>query len=134
MNRISLAELNLLESEHNFSLPYELKEFLCLGDLKLEKRNVRLKDGAWESETKLHGFYSTLEGIKSSFDNLSEPWWPDGYISFAYDEGGEAFCVCIKPEKAGQIYYFMSDCIGEDPEDAMLFVSNSFTEFLNSLE
>lgn len=134
MDRITFGELSSLECEYNISLPDEIKEFLCSGNLDLNKRTVHLESGSWKSEIRVHGLYSTLNGLKSSLDWLSESWWPEGYVAFGYDEGGESFCVCIKPDKLGQIFYFMSDCIGDDSEDSMLFVSNSLSEFISSLE
>ena len=60
----------------------------------------------------------TINDVRTALDWLSEEWFPKGYIPFAYDEGGESFCVGIE----------------DNPEDAMLFVSSDLSAFFNSLE
>lgn len=132
--RITIEKMKALEAEYEVTIPEEIKKLLCDGEIDRSRRKVHLKYGEWEDETFLHGLYSTVNDVRTALDWLSEEWFPNGYIPFAYDEGGESFCVGVKPDNYGAIFLFMSDSIEDNPEDAMLFVSSDLSAFFNSLE
>lgn len=129
-------DLVMLEAEYGFEFPDELKSF-CLqyNGGKPQKRKVYLKDGEWESSTRFHGFYSIKDEFEKALkDVLYESWWIKGMIPFGYDEGGEYFCFSTRSCDYGYIYYFMSECIDEEnPENAYMKVSESFSQFINEM-
>src|SRR5688572_11467496 len=54
---------------------------------------------------------------------------PGGFVPFAYDGGGNPFCINLEAgQKYGHIYFCRFD--GPDPE----LIAESFTDLLNSLE
>ena len=106
--RITIEKMKALEAEYEVTIPEEIKKLLCDGEMDRSRRKVHLKYGEWEDETFLHGLYSTVNDVRTALDWLYEEWFPNGYIPFAYDEGGESFCVGVKPDNYGTIFLFIS--------------------------
>ncbi len=131
-----IGDLIELEAEYDFIFPDELKLFYSqYNGGKPRKRAVCLQEGDWRSSTRFHGFYSIKLAFEKALKNVYfEEWWIKGFIPFGYDEGGETFCFSTRTHDYGCIYYFMSDCIDdENPENAFLKVSESFSQFINNM-
>lgn len=133
--KICIDDLVELETKYNFRFPNDLKSFyIQYNGGKLQKREVYLQDGDWESSTVFHGFYTIKNKLSKKLEDTKEDWWIKGLIPFGYDEGGEDFCFSTRKFDYGCIYYFMSDCLDdENPENALLKVSENFTQFINEM-
>lgn len=134
--KASIDDLTELEQKYDFIFPDDLKLFYTqYNGGKPRKKQVYLQDGDWESSTRFHGFYSINVDFEKALNNVyNEDWWIKGFIPFGYDEGGETFCFSTRAYDYGYIYYFMSDCIDdENPEDAFVKVSESFSQFINNM-
>ena len=133
--KICIDDLVELERKYNFRFPDDFKSFyLQYNGGKPKRREVYLQDEDWESSTSFHGFYTIKSRLEKKLEDIYEDWWIRGLIPFGYDEGGEDFCFSTRDFDYGCIYYFMSDCLDdENPENALVKVSESFTQFINEM-
>ncbi len=130
-----IDDLAELEKEYKFRFPNDFKSFyLQYNGGKPKRREVCLQDGNWKSSTRFHSFYTIKSELANKLKDIYEDWWIKGLIPFGYDEGGEDFCFSTRDSDYGCIYYFMSDCLDDEaPENALIKVSESFTQFINDM-
>ncbi|WP_457649305.1 SMI1/KNR4 family protein [Profundibacter sp.] len=131
-----------LEEKIPSKLPKEYVSFLV-------KRGVGILDGSYDiqgTDLEIHNFLTFPENQR---DTLSLDFYigafsnrvPSDCIPIAYDSGGNVFCIGLKGENRGAVYYcdreFEYDEEDETEETrAQKFtkVSNSFSDFLSRLE
>lgn len=90
--------------------------------------------------TTVNTFYSLkYEGfgkIEDTYVNLvlSEKYLPTGIVIFATDDGGNFFCLSVRENDYGKVYYFNNDHFDKtNPETAMTLLENGFTDFIAHL-
>ena len=128
--RITKEEMLKLTETYSIHFPDEYVLYLTSSEETPKGKQVHIQEGQWSTDAVIHGFYSTAKELTEAIDLLEEDWWPNGYIAFAYDEGGNYFCISTKRENFGNIFYFLTDSIESDPEDALIRVCDSFSAFL----
>jgi hypothetical protein len=137
---LAKLDLDLLEQKLGFNLPAEYKDFLLLhngghpekdcyptNNMNLEGANI-----AW--------FYAFYDG---EYENLlkeverHENIIPKDFIPIGRGSGGNEICLGISGCDMGKLYFFITS-LGIDENDIpfpnnMYLISNTFTDFINSL-
>ena len=121
------------EAEYQISFPQDYMQYCLAPGKALKGKQVHLQVGSWESSAIVHGVYLSKKDLNDAIEMQKESWWPKGYLPFAYDEGGEYFCISTNTEDFGVVYYFASDSIEDEPEDALIRVSACFADFLDQI-
>ena len=129
--RITNEEMHNLAETYQIHFPGEYVSYLTNSEETPKGKWVHIQEGQWSTDAVIHGFYSTAKDLTEAIELLEEDWWPKGYIAIAYDEGGNYYCISTKKEDFGSIFYFLTDSIEEDPEDALIRVCDSFSAFIN---
>lgn len=90
--------------------------------------------------TTVNTFYSLkYEGfgkIEDTYENLvlAEKYLPSGLVVFATDDGGNFFCVSVREEDYGKVYYFNNDHYDViKPEAALTLLEDAFADFIAHL-
>lgn len=60
------------------------------------------------------------------------PEFPRGHIPFAYDDTGDYFLYCVKPDSFGKIMFNQHEYFGDD-DRFVVFLAPTLREFINSL-
>lgn len=90
-----------------------------------------------EGETRIHGMLGIHDGpeycrIESNFgDNNSTR--KTGLLAFAYDQGGNDFCICLLPKHYGEVYFYDHESSYADDIVTLIKIADSFDCFIESL-
>lgn len=59
---------------------------------------------------------------------------PTWLIPFADEEGGNLFCFSVREKDKGAIYYYTHEFeFGDNPENHIVYLTQSLFDFINSL-
>lgn len=124
--KISKSELNEFINEYKLNLPKDYCEHIL-------KHNGGAPVAEFFNSLQISYFYAIKYGeedetLESTIDMIQDVL-PKNYFPFAYDGGGNQFCISLNDNNFGKIYYCPMDMGDIEPE----FLINSFTEFLDNL-
>lgn len=139
---LSEAELNETASLLNIKLPGELKaHYLRFNGGIPEKncwwvddyvyyeiarfRSVKYKNGVVSDEK-----FATLEN--TYLNRVKDGILPPNYLSFAYDHGGNYFCINLDNNDIVIIFFDLGEIIGNP--DAIRVLTNGFNHFVDELK
>jgi cell wall assembly regulator SMI1 len=87
----------------------------------------------------IHDFLvvNSKDGL-ASFETHGRLWFSNEYfpkwlLPFAYDHGGEYFCVSIRPSDFGAVFFHDSEH-SDDPRREVVFLAPTFDGFLTQLK
>lgn len=132
---LTQEELCRLETEAEFSLPSDLRKFYAQHNGGIPEKKKFSKNELLYS---VHKFIPILsqagEDLKTIYSEmvLEDNVFHINCIPFAIDEGGEYFLYSMDEESFGKIFFFDSDYF-DDPDESLILLSDSFTDFLTSL-
>lgn len=124
-NKISIDELNSIESEMGVVFPEYFKDFYAYNNGGyLEANRVDVNGSIYS----INGFNSFKYG-KLTIEKLYGGLYTDcielkGMVPFAYDDGGDMYLLSTKQSDYDHVYIWHMD-----PKE-LLFVSYSFRDFL----
>ena len=125
-NSISLNDIIEFEKSYNLKLPEEY-----INHILQENGGYPEKDEC--EDCVIASFYSIKYGrnnVAEVIHNLQtiENVLPKDLFPFAYDQGGNDFCISLAKEDYGKIYIWYHDTGGEKK-----FLANSFDDFMSKL-
>lgn len=125
--KITISELATFEQETGLNLPESYKKHI----LKYNGGSPEEKD--YFQEKIIAHFYPIRYGkytLEKSYKMMKDSL-PQYFLNFAYDPGGNPFCLNLKNGiDYGKVYY----CAMDEGEVIPEFMANSFQEFMNGLE
>ncbi len=134
-NNRKISEQNLanFKDKYKLDIPQDYANFL------LEYNGGQTIKNKYPSESGtylIHEFYSVLNGsllLEDCIESIQivEQTLPDYLLPFAIDEGGNQFCIGVKPFNWGKIHIYYLD-IG-DSDDSEVYLDNSFESFISKL-
>src|SRR5664279_2700937 len=80
--------------------------------------------------------YNGFGNLENTYKNLAllERYFPLGIVPFALDDGGNLFCISVRENNFGKVYYFNNNHYDAgDEESALTFLENTFTNFIETL-
>lgn len=134
-DKVSLEKIKEFETKYNINLPIQYREFLLEYNGGNVKPNV-FKISDEEGETAVNTLYGL--GIAEHYDELSNVFDSlygeicEEFISIGDDSGGNQICLGIEGNYLGKIY-LLHDVEEIEEMNNMIFISNSFNDFLNDL-
>lgn len=128
--KVEKGELEELEELLGERLPQEIKEHYIKYNGGYPKFSKHTDIEGEEYEV---NYFLTVKGYRgiSSVKELLRDVIPTRLIPFADEEGGDLFCISVRGEDIGEIYYYNHE---DDGEESVTKISNSFKEFFNNLE
>ncbi|KAB1158919.1 SMI1/KNR4 family protein [Tenacibaculum aiptasiae] len=123
--RITIKELDLFTESFNLNLPEEYKKHILKYNGGYPEDNYFQGKGINYFHSIKYGEYGSLEDTLKRISDVL----PDNFFPFAYDEGGNQFCISLRKEDYGKIYFCPMDMGEVVPE---LLVS-SFEDFMSQL-
>lgn len=134
--KLDLKDLETFEKIINYRLPNDYRSYL-LEFNGAEPINPYCTISNEEGEAKIHGMLGIHNGpeyvkLEPSFgDNNNTK--NTGMLGFAYDEGGNYFCLCLKPDNYGEVYFYDHESSEANKIDTLVKVTDSFDKFIASL-
>jgi len=134
--KLTIEEIEKFEQNNAITLPSEYKSFLLKynGGYPMQS-NFYIHGSNGDFESILNIFY----GIGDMYDNLQknidflDELFEVGFIPIADDPGGNQICICISEKNFGEIRFWEHELGNENELDNLLFVSKSFSVFIDSL-
>ena len=134
--KLNLDELEKFEQIINYRLPEDYRNYL-LNFNGAKPINTVCNISDTEGETSLHDMLGIHDG--PYFAKL-EPVFGDnnitrenGLIAFANDQGGNYFCICLRPEHYGEIYFYDHEVSYDNKIENLVKLENSFIKFIECL-
>ncbi len=137
---ITSDDINDLEELYGFSFPDDVRRhYLAYNGGELERYIFKDEDGDeyvvqnlipinYKNEFGTGDLDFTLRNLR--LDGVLPNW----LIPFAKDPGGNLFCFSIDEDEEGAIYYWDHEYeMGEDPEDHVIYLTESLETFINSM-
>ncbi|SDI61543.1 SMI1/KNR4 family protein [Chryseobacterium jejuense] len=125
--KITNTELETFEQEIGLTLPESYKKHI----LKYNGGTPEEKD-CFDEKVIAH-FYPIKYGkypLEKSYKTLKDSL-PQDFLNFAYDEGGNPFCLNLKSGKDyGKVYF----CALDEGDVEAELLADSFKEFMDGLE
>lgn len=142
--KINNEEILKLEKKINGKLSDEYKDFLLennggyVDDYLVTSKFIENDSTASEKyyqSTSPDRFYNIDELLEEYEDNIYDPVLPDGYISIAYDTGGNQIVICIDDSSDNGKIYFANHELYDSLTGFWIITKlyDSFNEFINSL-
>jgi hypothetical protein len=125
--KISVQDLANFKDKYNLDIPQDYADFL------LQYNGGQSINNKYPSEFGaylVHEFYSILNGnllLEDALEDLQivEQVLPNYLLPFAIDEGGNQFCIGVKPSNFAKIYIYYLDT----DSDQEIYLDNSFESF-----
>ena len=130
------TDLQELEKRFNFKFPSSISDYYLLYNGGYPEKSLYIgndKDYVVDyfipvKNEKGQSLFSILPLLN---DEKIKPKW---LIPFADEEGGNLFCFSISEKDNGAIYYYNHEFeYGENPENHIMYLSESLPDFINSL-
>ena len=123
--KLTEEEFNQFVSNYNLELPISYKNHMmnCNGGKPV--LNYFEGKGIHYFHSIKHGQFGTLEDVLNKIGNIL----PDNFFPFAYDGGGNQFCISLNKDDYGKVYFCALDVGDVRPS----FLADSFEVFLNEL-
>ena len=135
---ISKSEIGLVEKRLGFDIPPEYKIFLLKTNGGIPYPGSVKYDGEYYDCVAY--FYSAGNDNSSNdlFRNLEEYRGvvPSHYLAIAESPGGNLYCLSLKNEDYGSVYFWEHDEAnydGETREENMILLAPSLTKFIDEL-
>lgn len=146
---ISMADIEALEQECNFTLPADYKAHLLKNNGGWPTYTAFLQPDPDEPGKFISREVSEFAALKHGENTLEDNLMMlggdihDHLVAFADEGGGDLFCLSVGPEDHGSVYYVSHEAY-EPPKrkemsqprkygEGVYFLAPSFTEFLNGL-
>ena len=130
---LSTKALEDFEQIIQYRLPEDYRKYL-LSFNGAEPINTVCSISDDEGETSIHGMHDCPKycRIESNFgdDNSTKK---TGLLAFAYEQGGNDFCICLQPKLYGEIYFYDHESSYVDDIDTLIKIADSFDCFIESL-
>jgi cell wall assembly regulator SMI1 len=133
---LSDADISTVETALGFTFPADLRHHYLVANGGRPVPNLFQKGDEYFS---VHEFLPILHGLVGArFEDtyrdlvVDNDLFPTNLIPFAIDAGGDYFCYSLRPEAAGQIFFYQSDYY-DDPVRAVVYLSPDLGTFFNSL-
>ncbi|WP_217514420.1 SMI1/KNR4 family protein [Vibrio metschnikovii] len=119
----------------NRSIPEDLVQFYIRNNGGYCEKNTFFIAGEGYKINEFLPFSVGSDTIESTYQSvfLENEEMPDNLVPFAVDAGGDYFCFDSSESGFGRIFFFESEYY-DDPERSVVFLSKSFTDFVESLE
>ena len=131
-------EIPLIEKRLGFKLPSQYREFLLKNNGGTPRPDTVPYEGEYFDYVAL--FYAIRNNAYSNdlFRNIEEykKYILSHYLPIAESPGGDVYCISLKSEDYGSIYYWdheEANYDGDPWEENMIKLANSLTDFLESL-
>lgn len=135
---LSESAIPAIEKRLGFSLPNEYRDFLKISNGGSPVPDAVKYEGEYFDYVSM--FYSVRRNAYSNdlFRNIEEyrELIPSHYLPIGESPGGDVFCLSLKNEDYGAVYYWNheeANYDGEPWEMNMIKLAASFNEFLDSL-
>lgn len=141
-SNIDPCEIKNIEEKYNITLPKDYVNFIIKtdgGDPEDHIIYFKYDDGI-ESSACVKYFLAFVDSsqyrnIKFGLSYLHENRVPKGYFPFAYDDGGNLFCISTNSSNYGHVYFWNHEWEAEEDEEPtmnnMYYICDSFTDFIN---
>ncbi|GAF61086.1 MULTISPECIES: SMI1/KNR4 family protein [unclassified Psychrobacter] len=133
---LSTKVLKDFEQTIQYRLPEDYRKYL-LNFNGAEPINTICNISEDEGITIIHGMLGIHDGpeyvqLESNFgdDNSTRK---TGLLAFAYDEGGNNFCICLLPKQYGKVYFYDHESSYADDINTLIKIADSFDCFIESL-
>jgi hypothetical protein len=135
-SEISVADIKEVEKNKSIIFPGEYKSFLLQqnGGKPAYQRFINN-----DKEVVIGAFYSVKFGkttVEKAIDNTvfnEEYDFPEKMFPIASTLGGDTICISTRAETNGQIFVYEHHYYLEGEEEALVFLSNSLNDFIDSL-
>ncbi|WLP94606.1 SMI1/KNR4 family protein [Psychrobacter sp. M13] len=134
--KLSIDELEKFEKVIKYRLPEDYRHYL-LNFNGAEPINTVCHISDAEGRTSVHNMLGIHDGPEYA---RLEPEFGDrnstkktGLLAFAYDEGGNYFCLCLLPKKYGEVYFYDHERSHAKKIKTLVKITNSFNEFIAPL-
>lgn len=131
------TDLQELEKRFNFKFPSTIRDHYLLYNGGYPEKSLYVGN---DSKDYVVDYFIPVKNEKgqSQFSILpllnDEKIMPKWLIPFADEEGGNLFCFSISEKDNGAIYYYNHEFeYGENPENHIMYLSESLPDFINSL-
>lgn len=131
------TDLQELEKRFNFKFPSSIRDHYLLYNGGYPEKSLYVGN---DSKDYVVDYFIPVKNEKgqSLFSILpllnDEKIKPKWLIPFADEEGGNLFCFSISEKDNGAIYYYNHEFeYGENPENHIMYLSESLPDFINSL-
>jgi cell wall assembly regulator SMI1 len=134
-DRITIREIQELESKYHFSFPAAIREhYLTYNGGEPEKYVFVDNDG---DEYIIQQFIPINSGNRDLYSVLNTlrltEALPEWLIPFADEPSGDLFCFSTKEDRNGEIYLWFHEVIGK-PEESYSYLCKSISEFINRMQ
>ncbi|MDT4329063.1 SMI1/KNR4 family protein [Methylomonas sp. MED-D] len=135
---LSESDIERIEERIGIKLPSELKMFLLKSNGGKPKPDTVCFEGEYfDSVAFFYGeeFRSYVSDLILSTENYRD-LIPGHYLPFGESPGGNVYCLSLKDEDYGAVYYWdheMANYDGEPWEENMTKLSNALSEFIDGL-
>jgi len=136
--RLSGSDIARIEEKLKVKLPEEYREFLLKYNGGKPIPDAVRHEGEYLDFVAF--FYAArfniyADDLLRNVEEYSE-YILDHYLPFAESPGGDVYCLSLKPDEHGSVYYWdheMANYDGEPWEENMIKLARSFDEFLAGL-
>lgn len=132
---VSKDYLKKIESDLKIQIPLEVVDFYLKYNGGYCEKNTFFIDGDGYKINEFLPFGGVGDCIESTYREvfLENDEMPDNLVPFASDSGGDYFCFESSGKNVGRIVFFESEYY-DDPDQAVVVLSASFSEFIEQLE